>query len=70
MRSQRRWSDGVWCEPVTTLSLVSLGTFVVKHGKRRLVDPHGFRGLSSLKIGWNWVAYALRRGDELLTTAS
>ena len=54
---------------VTTLYLVSLGTFVVKHGKRRLVDPHWFRGLSYLKIGWNWVTYALIRGYELLTTA-
>ena len=54
---------------VTTLYLVSLGTFVVQHGKRRLVDPHGFRGLSYLKIGWNWVTYALIRGYELLTTA-
>jgi hypothetical protein len=47
---------------VTTLYVVSLGTFVVKHGKRRLVDPHGFRGLSYVKIGWNWVTYALIRG--------
>ena len=54
---------------VTTLYLVSRGTFVVKHGKRRLVDPHWFRGLSYLKIGWNWVTYALIRGYELLTTA-
>ncbi len=54
---------------VTTLYLVSLGTFVVKQGKRRLVDPHWFRGLSYLKIGWNWVTYALIRGYELLTTA-
>jgi hypothetical protein len=54
---------------VTTLYLVSLGTFVVKQGKRRLVEPHWFRGLSYLKIGWSWVTYALRRGYELLTTA-
>jgi len=54
---------------VTTLYLVSLGTFVVKQGKRRLVDPHWFRGLSYLKIGWSWVTYALIRGYELLTTA-
>jgi len=54
---------------VTTLYLVSLGTFVVKHGKRRLVDPHWFRGLSYLKIGWNWVTYALIIGYELLRTA-
>src|SRR3989442_4108290 len=54
---------------ITTLYLVSQGTAVVKHGKRRLVDPHWFRGLSYLKIGWNWVTYALIRGYELLTTA-
>ena len=53
---------------MTTLSLVSVGTSVVKHGKRRLVDPHWFRGSSYLKIGWNWVNYALNRGCELITT--
>jgi hypothetical protein len=36
---------------ITTLYLVSLGTAVVKQGKRRLVDPHWFRGASYLKIG-------------------
>jgi len=54
---------------ITTLYLVSVGTSVVKQGKRRLVDPHWFRGASYLKIGWNWVTYALIRGYELLTTA-
>ena len=52
---------------ITTLYLVSLGTAVVNQGKRRLVDPHWFRGASYLKIGWNWVAYALTRGYELYT---
>jgi hypothetical protein len=52
---------------ITTLYLVSLGTAVVKQGKRRLVDPHWFRGASYLKIGWNWVTYALTRGYELYT---
>lgn len=52
---------------VTTLYLVSLGTVVVNQGKRRLVDPHWFRGASYLKIGWLWVAYALTRGYELYT---
>jgi len=52
---------------VTTLYLVSLGTAVVKQGKRRLVDPHWFRGASYLKIGWLWVAYALTRCYELYT---
>ncbi len=54
---------------MTTLYLVSLGTDVVKQGKRRLVDPHWFRGSSYLKIGWKWVTYALIRGYKLLTTA-
>jgi len=53
---------------MTTLYLVSVGTSVVKKGKRRLVDPHWFRGASYLKIGWNWVHYALTRGYELFTT--
>ena len=40
---------------LTTLYLVSQGTAVVRQGNRRLVDPYWFRGLSYLKIGWNWV---------------
>jgi Transposase DDE domain len=53
---------------ITTLYLVSLGTSVVQRGKRRVVDPHWFRGASYLKIGWHWVTYALIRGYELYTT--
>lgn len=53
---------------ITTLYLVSLGTAVVQQGKRRVVDPHWFRGASYFKIGWNWVLYALNRGYELYTT--
>ena len=52
---------------MTTLYLVSLGTVVVQQGKRRFVDPHWFRGLSYLKIGWKWVSYALSRGYELIS---
>ena len=52
---------------MTTLSLVSVGTSVGKQGKRRLVDPHWFRGSSDVKIGWHWVHDALNRGDELIT---
>jgi hypothetical protein len=51
---------------ITTLYLVSQGPAVVKPGKRRWVDPHGFRGQSYLKIGWNWVKRALSRGDALV----
>jgi len=48
--------------------LVSVGTSVVQQGKRRLVDPHWFRGASYLKIGWHWVQYALTRCYALITT--
>jgi len=41
---------------------------VVQQGKRRLVDPHWFRGASYLKIGWHWVQYALTQCYELITT--
>lgn len=51
---------------MTTLALVSVGTAVVQRGKRRLVDPHWFRGASYLKVGWHWVSDALRRCYELL----
>jgi hypothetical protein len=53
---------------LTTLSLVAQGTAVVHQGTRRWVDAHGFRGQSSLKIGWNWGKLALSRRYELLTS--
>ena len=51
---------------ITTLYLVSQGVAVVEQGKRRLVDPHWFRGNSYLKIGWKWVKRALSRGVDLI----
>ena len=53
---------------ISTLYLVSQGTVVVEQGKRRLVDPHWFRGNSYLKIGWKWVKRALSQGLALSTT--
>ena len=53
---------------MTTLYLVAQGVEVVKQGKRLWVDPHWFRGQSYLKIGWNWVKWALSRGMDLITT--
>jgi len=50
-----------------TLYLVSTGTAVVAMGKRRWVDPHWFRGLSYLQIGWRWVKQALAWGQKLLS---
>ena len=55
---------------LTTLYLVSVGTEVVQQGKRRLVDPHWFRGSSYLKIGWKWVSYALNRCYALMASVS
>ncbi len=52
---------------IATRYLVSQGTEVVKHGKRRWVDPHWFRGQSYPKIGWKWVERALSMGYELVT---
>jgi hypothetical protein len=52
---------------MTTLYLVSQGTVVVEQGKRRLVDPHWYRGNSYLKIGWKWVNCALSKGWDLIT---
>ncbi len=39
---------------IATFHLTSLGLGVVRVGKRRWVDTHWDRGLSSLKIGWRW----------------
>lgn len=49
-----------------TLYLVSTGTAVVAMGKRHLVDPRAFRGLSYLQIGWRWVKRALAWDEKLL----
>lgn len=53
---------------VATLYLVAQGTQVVQTHKRRWVDPHWFRGISYLRIGWQWVKTALTRGWELFAT--
>lgn len=53
---------------IATLYLTAQGTEVVAQGKRRLVDPHWFRGSSYLKIGWSWVKTALTQGWELFQT--
>ena len=46
---------------LTMLFLVLQGTQVVETGKRRQVDPHWHRGMSYLKLGWNWVRLAMTR---------
>lgn len=44
---------------LTMLFLTLQGTEVVTSGNRRRVDPHWFRGMSYLKLGWNWVRLCL-----------
>lgn len=44
---------------LTMLFLVLQGLQVVASGKRRQVDAHWQRGMSYLKIGWNWLRLAI-----------
>jgi hypothetical protein len=39
---------------------------VVAAGRRRQVDPHGFRGLSYARIGWQWIRRATMCGEALI----
>ena len=41
------------------LFLVLQGVQFVASGKRRQVDAHRNRGMSYLKLGWNWIRLAL-----------
>ena len=51
---------------VATLYLVAQGTEVVAQNKRRLIDPHWYRGHSYLRIGWDWLRRAAYQGGALL----
>lgn len=44
---------------LTMLFLVLQGVQVVTSGKRRQVDAHWKRGMSYLKLGWNWICLAI-----------
>jgi hypothetical protein len=55
---------------MTTMYLTAQGVEVVSSGKRRIVDPHWFRGASYLKIGWNWIKMALTKGWPLISVIS
>ena len=41
------------------LFLVLQGVQVIVSGKRRQVDAHWKRGMSYLKLGWNWIRLAI-----------
>jgi len=55
---------------LTTLFLTAQGLAVANSGYRRLVDPHWFRGLSYLKIGWNWIHTAITKNWAFLPSYS
>lgn len=46
---------------LTMLFLVLQGVQVVASGQRRQVDAHWKRGMSYLKLGWNWIRLAITR---------
>jgi hypothetical protein len=46
---------------IATLHFTCVGVAVVKHKTRRWVDTHWDRGMSYLKIGWQWLRQQFRR---------
>ena len=52
---------------VATLILVCQGSTVVAEGKRRIVDPHWFRGHSYARIGADWIRRVLAVGGTLIS---
>jgi len=53
---------------VTTLHLVTLGSYVVEQGQRPSVDGHWQRGLSYFQIGWRWLRRHVVRAAAILAT--
>jgi hypothetical protein len=51
---------------IATLYYTSVGTAVVKQGKRRIIDTHWDRGMSYFKIGWEWVRQQFRKKRSIL----
>jgi hypothetical protein len=45
--------------------LISLGNWVIKNGKRPLVDKKARRDKSCFRIGWSWLKRRLSQGQSL-----
>ena len=62
-RLRDAWALSQLCGVIalTTLFLVLQGVRVVADGQWRQVDAHWYRGMSYLKLGWNWIRLALTR---------
>lgn len=50
---------------ITFVWLITLGSYVVKRGWRKIVDVKSRRDKSYFRIGWDWVERARRLGDPL-----
>jgi hypothetical protein len=61
LRDKRALSQLLGVIALTMLFLVLQGVQVVASGQRRQVDSHWRRGMSYLKLGWNWVRLAVTR---------
>ena len=59
LRDKFAWSQLCGVIALTMLFLVLQGVQVVASGKRRQVDAHWNRGMSYLKLGWNWIRLAI-----------
>jgi hypothetical protein len=54
---------------LTTLFLIMQGVQVVAAGKRRQVDAYWKRGMSYLKMGWNWIRLAITQQLKIAVDA-
>ncbi|MBE9031420.1 transposase [filamentous cyanobacterium LEGE 11480] len=65
LRDKFALSQLLWVVALTMLFLVLQATQVVAQGQRQLVDPHWKRGMSYLKIGWNWIRRAITQQTKI-----
>jgi hypothetical protein len=65
MRDPDRLSRLVLGVCLVYVLLISLGSWVVKNGKRHLVDRKDRRDKSYFRIGWSWLKRCLAQGESL-----
>lgn len=65
LRDADRISRLVWGVCVAFVWLISVGSWVVKRGKRRFIDCKSRRDKSYFRLGWDWIARCLRLGNPV-----
>lgn len=65
LRDLDRLSRLVLCACILYAWLIALGSWVVKHGSRHLVDREDRRDKSYFRLGWDWLKHRLRQGLSL-----